>query len=143
MWRRCAQQQRRNERLASQRARHARQDLLAGAMSVWLQYALTKQRAKATVARCQSRHASHLLQHGFQAFQVVTQVRKARAQLIQGMLIRVQVSLCCLLCSSVVFCLMIAWWFDMQCSCFRIWPCLLLCKAHLPVHNSQLVIQKL
>jgi hypothetical protein len=97
MWRRCAQQQQRNERLASQHAKHARQDLLAGVMSLWLQCALTKQRAKAIVARCQSRHANQLLQHGFQAFQVVTEVRKARAQLVQGMLVRVQVSLCYLL----------------------------------------------
>ncbi|KAL0023069.1 hypothetical protein WJX79_008548 [Trebouxia sp. C0005] len=88
MWRRCAQQQQRNERLALQRAHHARQDLLAGVMSLWLQHALTKQRVKAAVARCQRRHASHLLQHGFQAFQVVTEARKARAQLIQGMLAR-------------------------------------------------------
>ena len=105
MWRRCAQQQQRNERLASQRAHHARQDLLAGVMSLWLQYALTKQRAKAAVARCQHRHATRLLQQGFQAFQVVTEVRKARTQLVQGMLVRVQVSLCYLLCSSVVSCL--------------------------------------
>ena len=101
MWRRCAQQQRRNERLAAQHAHHARQDLLAAAMSLWLQYALTKQRAKAVVARCQSRHASHLLQHGFQAFQVVTKVRKARAQLVQGLLVRAQVSCCaCLIPQS-------------------------------------------
>ena len=101
MWRRCAQQQQRNERLASQHAKHARQDLLAGVMSLWLQCALTKQRAKAIVARCQSRHANQLLQHGFQAFQVVTEVRKARAQLIQGMLIRTQVSCCARLLSPV------------------------------------------
>ena len=90
-WQRFAQQQRRNERLASQRFHHIRQDLLAGVLLLWRQHVVAKQRGKAIIARCKQGHTRQLLQQGLQAFQVVTQVRKARADMVQGMLSQAQV----------------------------------------------------
>ena len=93
LWRRHARQQRRNERLASQRLHMVRQQQLVGVMSVWRHHTAAKQKSKAVAARCHRTHAVHLLQNGLQAFRVVTEVKKTRKQMVQHFHCTTQVEL--------------------------------------------------
>ena len=79
------------KRIASQRYSANMQGMLAAALSAWQQYAAAKQKQQSIIARCQGKHAMHLLQQGLESFRIVVAVKTARKQIVQQSRVKAQV----------------------------------------------------
>ena len=67
------------------------QALLAAALSAWQQYAAAKQKEQSIIARCQGKHAVHLLRQGLESFRIVVAVKTARKHTVQQSRVKAQV----------------------------------------------------
>lgn len=91
-WRQQVHRQHRTIRLLAQRVQQTKLQLLCAVVTQWRQLAQTQQRKAAIIARCQRKHASHLLQQGFFAFSAAVAVRKTRRSIVEVVSSKAKVS---------------------------------------------------
>lgn len=91
-WRQQVHWHQRTDRLVAQRIQHTKSGLLVAMMSQWRQLAAIQQGKAAIIAKCQRKHATHLLQQGLLAFSTALEVRKAKRNMIEVVSSRAKVS---------------------------------------------------
>lgn len=104
-WRQQVHRQHRTNRLVAQRVQQTKLQLLRAVMTEWCQLAQTQQRKAAIMARCQRKHAAHLLQQGLFAFSAAVAVRKTRTSIVEVVSSKAKVSRGSIICMSTT----VAW----------------------------------